>query len=235
MGAAWGNVLQVIDSNNVALLLERLAVVIGLPAAIRREAEQLDLEVAVLLKRLPDVERAFSNIHLGGQLADFIRPISEATLDNLEVCSSMLHSFRPEVVPGQDELQKLSDSLAELTVEVAESELDPDLRGFLLEHSHQMLRAVEEFRIAGSEPMKRAAQRAVGELVLRPELRKKAESSSAGKRFSDLLTKMLLLLTVVHTGFELAQPFVPALAPGEDKPPIVIVRDDPSSQAPSRP
>jgi hypothetical protein len=234
MGVAWANTFNLNYPNDLAPLLERLAFVIRMPAQIREQVALLNLDANVLLKRLPEVEEALTRLQLGAPLGQFLAPITEATLDNLEVCSAMLHQFRPEVIPSQDDLSDLSESIKELLDEVIAAVVDSDLKSYLAEHLHDMLSAISDYRINGSVGVRHAVERAVGELALRREIQEGLESDEHGKRFWRILTNVLLVLNLLDTGVKLGTTFIPALDAG-DKPATVIVvetRDTPANPVP---
>jgi hypothetical protein len=229
MSVPWAATLDVDPESDRALFFRRLAAVVELPGEVRHAVESLrDVDHELLLKRLPEVEAAMKTVHnLANPSSQFLNNITDATLDGLEHCSSLLHIQCPERVPDTATLDGIRQSLSELVEEVIRAkDLDQELQSFLFDHLSEMLRAMQDFRFRGVKPLEQATQRAVGNCVVRHDIAENATKHSLGKRFFELLSRLLVVLSVAHTGYQLAVPFLPELPPGEEKPPIVVITEN---------
>jgi hypothetical protein len=237
MGAAIAVALGVKFEEDEALFFRRLTQFMELPGEVRGAVGELDnVDPDVLLKRLPEVENKLSMFYsLKSPCAGFMGAVSDTVLDSLEVCSSMLHLHRPEPVPTKEQLDEIRESLSTLLDDVqAADKLSFEIRSFLASHLHDMLWAVDEFAIGGTKPLERAVQWTIGDLTVHRELAKATEKEKLGKRFFETMSKVLIVLSVLHTGYQLTEAAVPALQPTHD-PEVIVIDSNPPAVPPATP
>jgi hypothetical protein len=237
MGTAMAVALGVTFEEDAALFFRRLTQFLELPPEVRRAVGELtNADPGVLLKRLPEVEDKLGMFYsLRSPCQGFMNAVNDTVLDSLEVCSSMLHLHRPEPVPSDEQLADIRDSLSSLLEDLRSAEgLSSEIRSFLLTHLYDMLWAVDEFAIGGTKPLERAVQWTIGDLTVHRELAKATEKEPLGKRFFDTMSKVLIVLSVLHTGYQLTESIVPSLQPA-NTPQVIVVDTDPATVAPAAP
>lgn len=183
-----------------------------------------------MAQRFQYVVRALTKLDFEAPLEAMAQFLDEETMQSLAMASFLLHTLRPEPQPSADQLDEIAESLSQLRAEVVGGGADPKLKAYLLEHLHEMLRAVDLVRVGGPGVLEAASERAVGGLVARPELRAQANHPFA-KRFFLILSHVLVVLQVLQAGTELVSWAAPSLPPGDEKPTIVVV--PPGGQDPS--
>lgn len=157
---AWRILLEAEEDDS--LFLRRLGWVVGLPAAIRHEAEQLDtISPGLLLGELHQVESALL-ISLEAQWQQFQRTIDGRAWLSLEVLADALSHVSSSAVADADQLSALRGSVEGLLQEVLNSSVELSLRTFLVRHLQHMANAIVEVRIRGNEALRDAVSRPWG-------------------------------------------------------------------------
>lgn len=193
-------------------VLERFAIVVRLPAQIRREVAQLPFDGNLFLRRLPDFEGVLSAINLNGRVYGSLKPIGDGSMESLLLCSDILHQNRPQPVPTDGQRDDLAAQIDELEVNIrGDGSVDDELRRFLLFHLGEMRRALDAVVVAGPVELEAATQRAVGDWVLKFGSDPPRTDASSGfwaivGRVADILTIAVALQLGPTTPPELAPP-----------------------------
>ena len=214
VGDVWARALDV-PKANMALLLKRMGMVHQLPLEIRQAVGGLHLaEPNKLLWFMPKLEQALAvtnfrapfqttvGQHLGADVRNGLGALS-AVLSGYGAGASV--AFDPE------ELKELRDQIVNLIDDVRESDLPEDLRHFVLEQLDDVLDAIQDYWIAGVEPVRDAVQKAVGATVLTDGESRRLEKRPLGKRFLEILHIAIAVVSLASNSLELADAAEPIL------------------------
>ena len=193
----WGALLGVADGNK-AQLLRRLGLVMELPFQIKEEIERIpQIEHAVYLKWMPAVEASFSNLNLGRNFSEFKTPVTATALYGLEVCSEILSRYSAEKVLNPKELDELDADVNSLMDELLNSDIDRDLKSFVLSKLDDVHLAILDYKFAGVKPMRKAVEAVIGSIAFEKELHTKLGNSKFSRRFWGIMTRTAMVVTIV--------------------------------------
>lgn len=189
----WAKLLNV-PLGDMPLLLRRLARVMEMPAhlvlALDREK---GINKDLYCRWQTGVQNALSMIDLRQPWSSVVGHISELTLMSLEHCDELLYRSTDEPRYDEAQLQALSAEVTELFEAVVASDMDADLKAFILRHLQAVLQAIQEVRISGFGPVMSAVEQTLGAGLTHPSL-----LSKAGKA-KPLVQRMFLMLSRIAT------------------------------------
>lgn len=193
--SALATFLGLDDSNDLPWLLERMALVVRLPAQIRREVALLDFDGTAFLDRLPKFEQVLASVSLNQRVHGSLNPVDAGAMEGMRLCSEILHQARPQTIPTAEQRDALIQEIDSLESTIrSDTELSEDVLEFLLRHLGEMRRAVVSVRIAGPVELQATTIQAYGEWMVRfgsdpPETR-------STTKFWTIATKVATLLTL---------------------------------------
>lgn len=184
---AWQQVLRDDDEEPLELhsLLERLARVVVLPAGIRHEVGSIDnVKHDLYLRHVGVWEQAFSSrIRFDAQLSHFMELFKPEHVYCLETCDELLSRERPEPVLSSDFVGQVVQDLDELRGRVVQSDLDHDVRKFLLTGLDRMREALRHYRFSGVPPVIDALEASLGAAHLQPDVLKRSKETDLGNEY----------------------------------------------------
>lgn len=206
--------------------------VLQLPPEIQFQIRELDdqsFDPDLTMRWYGPVQNALAgSLFMAGQAQHVVAKYGGEDLTSLESCSFVLHRFRREPVPEEDERSAIKEMLDELVAELSENtDLDKSLRDFLLIHARDMSRAFSDFFIIGSAGLRTQYEQVLGALVLRLDVSSyiqeaaKDEADSPGKRFWAILGRIALILSMATNIYTLGASHLPELLPGHSAGPGV--------------
>ena len=207
----WARLLGVAvgERSQLFYLLGR---VMALPTRLKELVErEPNIDHSVYLRWMPQIEAALSNQHLNGQFATFMDQIDNTTLYGIEICSDLLSRRCPEQLLDEPELQALSEEISDLIRAVYQSGLDIELKEAILEHLYALQLAIKEYPITGSAALRRAFEATLGSVVTSPKPFEKTQKTPEGKRFWKILGRILLILSIPATAFQLGESVIKLL------------------------
>jgi hypothetical protein len=201
IGIPVGEYLGADYPNEMDKLLRSVAGIYSLPDQIRSEVAQLGLDdPAPLTKRLNEIEIALGHMYLNNNVEDFRNRISDAAMDNLDTCASFLRQFRRQPTLSEEQRETIKDEVSNLVADVLDAtDLDPVLRGLLLDHLYEMLWAIDSYTVSGVAPIMSAAERIVGAVFVDYAGDQRLPKTSFGKRFANVASAVLLTLNLIST------------------------------------
>jgi len=225
-GEVWAETLGVAATDRPALF-KRLAVVVSLPATVRADMNSLGINVSAFVERLANVEAAFATMNLDNQLGHFLSGFGEPEMVELKGCSSLLHQMRPQAGPSDDDVAGLLKEVDEVADHLLNSDIDGDVKAILWRHVVALREALETYRIGGVEPLLRAYQSVIGDVVLRQDTMERASKTEAGGHFIAFMKKLgavhtpIGLIVSITTGVmkELTPPPAPVVVVEQELPP----------------
>ncbi len=172
----------------------------GLPSEIREEIlETHDTPHDLLLKWLPKVEGAFSNMNMQTKWADFIDKFDDTVIYGLEMCSDALSRQRPERTISNDDRTNILETINDLISDLDNQKFPPKLKVLIYEHLRLIRNAIEEYEIRGIDAIKGEVHKVIGSVVLDPTPWDDTKDTKFGKNFWEAMNK-LVILTAAYGG-----------------------------------
>lgn len=208
IGVAWAQVFGLEWPDQYAEVSHRLADVLGLPAQIEAEIRAVpDEDHELLLEQMPGLASALSQSqNLNAVLQNICQDITNEMRYGLKMCASVLDRKRRERIIEPSDDAAIRDLLTSLEDEIRQSsDLDAELRLFLLRQVRDMREALDRVAIVGIAALEDSFDRLHGALLRRPDVVQGIQQEPAvGEKFARLLARVVLVLTV--TGQLLALP-----------------------------
>lgn len=176
--------------------------VLELPDRIKADVSRIDARLynpELIMQWHAPVRSALEQaVFLHHQLADFHRRVGQEELLSLRFASDLLHRLMPERMISASELERVRRLLEELDEELRlGTQIDAELRAFLLGHVHAMTRAIRDMPIAGSAALESALDQTVGALHRRADLAARSEDSpSVWAKFGNLIVVVAAIFQI---------------------------------------
>lgn len=186
---------------------------IGKMIELARDAKQsingLDnIDHEIYIKPFHNIEKAFSFANIEDHWDNISRHLDEATMVGLSFCADVLSRTSGEQIIDQETLNDLMEQVENLTHEIMDSEIPPDLKAVLIDNLEEIRRAILEYRIRGVDGLKRALEGSLGAVIRhRPQIVKQKGKKPVA-RFLEILSK---LDQVVAFSLRMKQLFGPVL------------------------
>lgn len=202
---AWAKILEV-PPNDIPHLLTQFGKVLTLPKIVQeRIKSQEEINHSIYLKWVPKVESCFKSINLETTIHSFTSNLDEAALDGLEFCSELLSRVQPEIEIDEKEIGKITKQIHKLQDEIIQSEIDNQYKFFMLEKLEELLKALQEYRIMGVEPIDEVFVNTFGRLATNQQIYEETKDTEIGGKFWSVLTRALLLTSLAVTTIQLGQ------------------------------
>ena len=167
--------------------------VLELTADVRGMVESLDGKenVDMLLRRFGEVEKVMENwaqVAAVPNMQTFISPLSDAGLESLEYIGDTLGRYILEREVSEDTLTSLRSTADETITLVTEADdLDDDLRIWLLDRLHEILKQLDLYKVSGIGALERVLDETVGGLQRRQGWLARLGTSKVAARVAYLL------------------------------------------------
>ena len=205
---AWAEILET-ALDNIPLLLRRLGQVMELPEVVRQQImRQKDIDQEVYLKWLPKVQRAFGNTNLKAPLSTFTDPIDEAALDGLDFCADLLSRKMPEKILDKGVLKSIYDDTNKLMEDIVGSDIDKDLKIFMLEKLDQVISAIKEYKIKGANPVEKVVESTYGAIVMHENIYKKTKDTKHGSDFWKILSRVAVVVGITVGSIQIGESII---------------------------
>jgi len=132
----------------------------------------------------------------------------------LEFCSERLEERHVEPVISEDELQEVLQDVTSLFDDVKTSEIDLDLKAFILDGLESIRRGIYEFRIRGPERLKEAVAEIIGDFAVNHPKVQTPEDQDGWDKFNKTFRRFIAIGSFAHTGMKFLQAFTGPLLPG---------------------
>jgi hypothetical protein len=185
----WASIFGVpeIDTGTI---LRMLAELIQLTYETKVEIEKLeDVDHQLYLRPFQRIESLFSQINLDAPWKHWKDQIDEPTIYGLQFCSDKLSRATNYTKIDNDEIEKIKNSLSELTDQVLETQLDSFLKQLLVRNLESLRQSLIAYRIKGIDGIQQEIELNLGSMVLhRDEIRQKYEHSKSGNLWKKYLS-----------------------------------------------
>lgn len=161
------------------------------------------------IRSLPDA----SLMALSTDIRLHVRAITEGDLTVLEFCSARLNELQKEPIVNEAELQEIAHDVSVLFDEVKTSNLDAELKTFILDGLEAIRRAIFEYRIRGPKRLNEALAEIVGGLWVGRDVVRKAEGQPLLERFEQTFYRFAAVVSLAADGVVLLAAFKAAQLP----------------------
>lgn len=207
----WASIFD-ISPDEKAEVLRKLGGVFELPSEIRVEVKELEgVNHDLLLEWLPVVEDAFARINLSSKWSRFIDKIDDTVLYGLKLCDDQLSRNRDRVSVEPSELVEILEEVRELFDSVVASDLDKELRHFILDHLKSIEEAIQDFQIRGPASVEKALHETVGAAYMKPDLSRRIQETEEGNRFWKVIRHIAVVLAIASYSIDIGEAVVPLL------------------------
>jgi hypothetical protein len=152
-----------------------------------------------------DLTAAFRAITFNVTFGQFSNRLSDSMLVNIDFCADALDRRMPEKDISQEELDGIRQSAWSLYEEILKSDLPPNVSRYLLDQLYLIIEAIDDYEITGAAGLERSLNAVIGSVATDRETAKQADTSSVGKQFWGVMTKVALLLKIGKAVFELEE------------------------------
>jgi len=194
---AWAKILNT-SPNDKPLLFKRLGSVMALPSQIKEVVLNTEgiSDTKPYLNWLSPINNAFTHQNLSAQWETFIKYIDQHTINYLSMTTDMLNLQKPEPTLKDDQLTELKTNFIDIEKEINESDLDIDLKNFMLKRIKDILNALDEYKFNGIEPISDAINITIGQIVINNDIANKSKENSIAKKFWELIVDASVIVTL---------------------------------------
>jgi hypothetical protein len=146
----------------------RYGLLLALPARARAAILSVpDLDREMYLTWVPRLEAAFMGCGLNAQVSGFLASFDESSHQALAFGAELLSRVQAEKTVDQDELSKIAQQVEELRRDTTQSDIDEDLKIYVLEGLADIASAIEEYELEGMTSLERGLAVVLGSLEMK--------------------------------------------------------------------
>jgi len=206
MLVGWRNVLNQPDDIDDLILMSKIGKVFTLPSIVATHIARFpDLAPNRYLAWRSDLTAAFRAITFNTTFGQFSNRLSDSMLVNIDFCADALDRRMPEKDISQEEFDGIRQSAWSLYEEILKSDLPPNVSRYLLDQLYLIIEAIDDYEITGAAGLERSLNAVIGSVATDRETAKQADTSSVGKQFWGVMTRVALLLKIGKAVFELEE------------------------------
>lgn len=199
---AWSKLLGVKDNSE---LYYRLGIVMGMPIILAQEVEDLfpaqKKPVNYIKNRL---NSAFNAQNLNGQWNSFIHPIDDHTITYLEILADLLETQNRNKLLDDEDVNRVLENLQSVCDEVISTNMDSDLKKYLLRKIRSLISSIEEYQLTGINNIVDSLDSSIGHLVTNKNYRDFVQDTDLGKKVMDAISLTASIITVAIGAPEIA-------------------------------
>lgn len=194
---AWAKILNT-DKNDMPLLFKRLGSVMSLPSQVQKVVLNTEgiSNTEPYLNWLAPINNAFVHQNLSANWDTFSKYINQHTINYLSMTTDMLNLQSPEATVEASKLKKFKTDFLDIEKEINESDLDIDLKSFMIKRVKDIINAIDEYKFNGIEPFQDALNITIGQIILNNELAIKSWNNSISKKFWNLIVNTSVVVTL---------------------------------------
>jgi hypothetical protein len=194
---AWPAVLE-ISGSDMPRLFRSLADVVGLTHSVRRAAQSLQgIDAQHLTAWIPKFLEPWNRFNIAANFDHFTQPIDETMIAMLHICDDMMGRQHPEPIVLEEQLRAIQQDVAGVAKQIADSELDPQMKDYLLYYLEIIEAAVQDYRLKGFSALRAGFEHCVGAFAVNSERREEMESTPEGTSVLRILGAYALIVTSV--------------------------------------
>lgn len=184
----WRRVFGFAPGDGDHLVLEKIASAMSLPAKVVEEVCQGDESlIRDVAPRMQKLAQAFTSAYVDGPCNTFVAKISTDVLGELNIFARMPSLNTRYKKFSADELSNLRDKFVSLAAEIRDLGLPPKLKLQLLSLLNNILKTIDDYQIAGIQPVITSIYAMVGQSVTDQNLEEELKKDSLGKKIGYVL------------------------------------------------
>lgn len=192
---AWQQLLNVQDNN--ALLMSRLGKVMELPGlAINQIKEMYPEQGDTWSHWSSQVNTGFMSQNLNATWSTFIGNIDTHTITYLRMSASLLEAKSNTNTISDADLQEIITKIKSLCDDIIESDMNDDIKKYLLRYIGKLVIALDEYKITGAISLLESIETTIGHAHIHPQYKSFLTDTELGKRILDTLGSMANVVTV---------------------------------------
>jgi hypothetical protein len=193
---AWAVLLET-PEKDAALLVSRIGKLMGLPQEIIGRTRELYPNQRPTWQHWSgQVSKAFSTQNLNGHWSSFIHHIDDHTINYLANATEMLEAKSSIKQLDESSAVEIREKISLLIRDLSDSELDAEIKKYILHHLHKILISIDEYKITGALPILDAVECTIGHAYLDKTYRDALIGTEFGREMLDALAATANLVTV---------------------------------------
>jgi hypothetical protein len=166
--------------------------------------KKVDMGTELYLSTLEEIADAFTQIvffeklYNGGRLN-----VGKASLEKLGLCAFILSQKQGEIVLNKEQLHELLSEVRGLLDKVLDSELDADIKQFLIKKLRDIEQAIIDYKFKGSEGLQEVLESSIGGAFLNINAEERKENPLVSNFFT-IVTRLAAMLNIANTSKQLA-------------------------------
>ncbi|MCD2453605.1 hypothetical protein GO003_024820 [Methylicorpusculum oleiharenae] len=142
------------------------------------------------------IDAAFNNQNLGGQLSTLISHIDHNTVNQLSLTADLIESRISSKIVSDQELNAILADFGELIKAIDESDLSSSLKNYLTRELTDLQFHIKDYGVSGALPILKQAESMMGHVLVDPEYKSFLTNHDLGKRLLENLNAAAALLTI---------------------------------------
>lgn len=201
----WSNILES-SQKDTGTLLSRLGKVMELSSEVVSLLQtHYPHQVESSTRWRGPIDNAFINQQLSGKWESFIAHINIYCVDYLALLSDILHNKLGIQLAKEEEIAALIEKVSGLISEIENSDLESNLKIYLLRELSVLLQALREYKITGAEMVLKQVESMIGHAHRDNRYLAFLQDHELGQRVLDNLNAVAATLTIYLSLTQLAQ------------------------------
>ena len=121
---------------------------------------------------------------------DLEAPVTGAHLHSLKICAGILATHRPEPVLPRADIDAIHEDVWQLRKTILASDLERDVKDFLLRQLADLDQALQSYRVRGIEALATGIEELSGRVLAQKDLAVKSRATRAGDAFFKLVDRI---------------------------------------------
>jgi hypothetical protein len=210
----WGSVLHVNPANNSELLPAPARLMMLVKEARQSVQELEEINHELYLKPFEQIERAFQHVNLEESWQRFKSQLDDPTMVALAFCADTLSREGGEIQIDSEKLQKFQEEVNSLLEDIIQSDINQELKDFIIRGLEEIRRAIFEYRLGGSEGLRKALEMNLGGMFFNAEEIQKEKRKKVVSRYLEVINTLLNLVTIALNIKQITGPITNLLLPG---------------------
>jgi hypothetical protein len=129
--------------------------------------------------------------------------------------AELLSHLRPERIIKEETLQKFESEIRSLLDDVTDSDIEKEIKDFIIEQLRNILFGIDDFEIRGIKGIQEAVQQTVGAIASNGKVQSKLSGTSFGKRLWQIISVYAVFAGVINDTPQLVEMAQYALPPAK--------------------
>ncbi|PYA59595.1 hypothetical protein DMW53_13325 [Serratia marcescens] len=187
-----------LDEKNVHLIWETVSKLMTLPQKVENIITDYFLDLNIQAPTwMKNVTEIFEKTSLNASVGEFISPLQSQTLIELGLISNIF-KMKGQIgeIPSSD-LDDLRDDFYEIKESIINSDFSPKLKSEIMHYINTIIRALDDYKITGIEPVISSVEATMGHTVISEEFQRVVTDTNIGQKIKSTLLKSLSVISAV--------------------------------------